>query len=259
MTALYALSPWTLLGVTAVVAVVLTCAGRVVVRRRFPRWDFVQHNEVAGFIVAVVGTLFAVTLAFVTAIVWQEYDRSASRAAVEASAATDVWHLALGLPEPLATRTRSRIVEYAHAMVEREWPAMRRGEASESGERILTEALSDVARFHPRDTGEANVQAAVLHGLETMHDARRDRLFDNAAGVSPFQWGILLVGALVVIGFCYLFGMANEGVMLIMLSLLAILIASTMVLIFELDYPFRGDLAITPQAWTGFLQRLTVP
>jgi hypothetical protein len=35
----------------------------------------------------------------------------------------------------------------------------------------------------------------------------------------------------------------------------AAMIAATFVLIFELDYPFRGDLSVAPTGWQEFLDR----
>jgi hypothetical protein len=259
VTVLYAIPPWVLLFAAIALGVAATLAGRIVIRHTFPSWDFVQHNNVAGFIIAVVGTLYAVSLAFVTGIVWQEYDISQARVGSEAAAAADVWHLAVGLPPPIGEHVRVEIAQYARIMIDREWPAMRHGTASNAGERVLTGAINEVSRFRPRDPGSATVQAEVLGHLTAMHDARRARLYDNNAGISPFQWVVLLIGALVVVGFCYLFGMSNERVLLMMLAAVAIIITATWVLVFELDYPFRGQLGVTPEPWVSFLQRLRQP
>ena len=55
----YTIPAW--LGFVIIVAVsaALACGGHVLVRRSFPRTDFIEHNEVAGFIFAVVGVFFA--------------------------------------------------------------------------------------------------------------------------------------------------------------------------------------------------------
>jgi hypothetical protein len=38
-----------------------------------------RHNEVAGFIYAVIGVLYAVVLGFTAVIVWERYDQAKSR------------------------------------------------------------------------------------------------------------------------------------------------------------------------------------
>jgi len=66
-----------------------------------------------------------------------------------------------------------------------------------------------------------------------------------------FLIGIAL--AILVVGFCYLFGMANARTHLMMTSAVAVIVASMFVLIFELQLPFRGDRGIAPTSWSGFL------
>jgi Protein of unknown function (DUF4239) len=253
MTALYALPPWVVLLGAVVLAVALACAGHVTVRRAFPRIDFRAHNDVGGIVLGVTGGLFAVMLAFIVAIVWQEFDAATQRVAVEVGAATDLWHTSRGLPAPLGPSVRRDLVGYAGLMVRDEWPAMRTGGRSKVAEHVLTRTFEDVAQFRPANAGAANAQSASLQYLGALHDARHRRLDDNSSGVSPFEWTILLIGALVVVGICYLVGLSSLRAQLLMTGAVAAMIAATFVLIFELDYPFRGDLSIEPSGWQEFL------
>lgn len=252
---IYAIPAWLFLFLACSTATVLACAGQILVHRRFPSVDFAKHNAVGGYMLAVVGTLYAVTLAFVTVIVWQEFDASKERVSQEAGDAASIWHLTAGLPDPLGAKLRSQMADYAHAMIAIEWPEMRFGLESGRGEAILTDAISEVAKFRPSDIGASNTQAVVLGRLADLHDQRRHRYQDNASGVSPFQWTVIIVGALVLFGFCYLFGLENVRVHLLMTAALAITISSMFVLIVELDYPFRGDLSVSPEPWATFAPR----
>lgn len=253
MTALYALPPWVVLLGAVVLAVALACAGHVAVRRTFPRIDFRAHNDVGGIVLGVTGGLFAVMLAFIVAIVWQEFDAATQRVAVEVGAATDLWHTSRGLSAPLGPSVRRDLVGYAELMVHDEWPAMRTGGRSKAAETLLTNTFEGVARFRPGNPGESNAQSASLQYLGVLHDARHHRLDDNSSGVSPFEWTILLIGAIVVVGICYLVGLSSLRAQLLMTGAVAAMIAATFVLIFELDYPFRGDLSIEPAGWQEFL------
>jgi hypothetical protein len=256
MTHFYAIPSWLLLVLTCAIAVAFATGAQIWIHRRFARIDFLQHNEVGGFIITVVGTLYAVTLAFVVSIVWQEYDGSATRCAMEAADGATAWHIAVGLPAPTGSYTRSAVVDYARLMIVDEWPAMRHGEASKRGEKLVTGLLHDLAVFRPANAGETTVQAQVLADIELMHNARHQRLADNATGLSPFQWTILLLGAVITIGFCFLFGLANQFIHNVMTGAVACVIALTFVLIFELDYPFHGDLGISSAPWQTFLRSI---
>jgi hypothetical protein len=255
MTALYAVPSWLLLVLAIAAAAAAACAGQMAVRRAFPRVDFTKHNEVGGIVLGVIGGLFGVTLAFIIAIVWQEFDGTSQRVAVEAAAATDLWHVSAGLPAPEGRRLRAGLVTYSSLMVDKEWPAMRRGGSSADAELLLTRSYEAVARYRPRDAGATNAQAAALQYLGALHDARHRRLDDNRSGVSPFEWAILLVGAVAVVGLCYLVGLPSLRTQLVMTGAVAGMIAAMFVLVFELDYPFRGDLSVPPAEWQEFIDR----
>ncbi len=255
MTALYAIPSWVVLLLAAGIAAAFACAGHVAVRRAFPRVDFRAHNDVGGIVLGVTGGLFAVMLAFIVAIVWQEFDTATQRVAVEAAAATDLWHTARGLPAPLGPSVRGGLAEYASLMVHDEWPAMRSGGSSKRAEDVLTRTFEGVAQFRPANAGASNAQSASLQYLGALHDARHHRLDDNNSGVSAFEWTILLIGAAVVIGIGYLVGLPSLRIQLLMTGAVAAMIAATFVLIFELDYPFRGDLSVAPTGWQEFLDR----
>jgi hypothetical protein len=253
MTSLYSFPSWLLLVVVVGGAAGLACAGLLAVRKRYPNIDFRQHNELGGIVIGIAGGLFAVTLSFIIAIVWQESDATSQRVSIEAAAATDTWHVAAGLSPALAREVRGLLFDYAGTLVHEEWPAMRRGESSPHAEVILTRAFESIARYRPANAGESNAQAAALQHIAELHDARHRRLDDNVSGVSPFEWTILFIGAVVVIGFCYLVGTADLPAQLIMTGAVAALIAAMFVLVFQLDYPFRGDLSVAPSPWLEFL------
>src|SRR5437868_12955855 len=77
--------PTALLAVLAfVVAVGLSIGGLMLVRQSVELSTLERHNDVAGFIIAVVGVLYAVLLAFVVVVTWQAFDRAGQVAGEEA-------------------------------------------------------------------------------------------------------------------------------------------------------------------------------
>jgi Protein of unknown function (DUF4239) len=253
--ALYAIPSWLLLIVAILVAGGLAAGGQLAVRRAFPRVDFSEYNTVSSIVLGVVGALFAVTVAFIIAIVWQEFDATSQRSAHEVGAASDLWHISRGFPEPAGRELRNSLIAYADLMVHDEWPMMRNGGSSERAEAVLTRTYESVARFRPANAGEANAQDLALQYLGALHDARHHRLDDNASGIMPFEWTILLVGAVVVVGLCYLIGLSNLRTQLLMTATVGAMIAATFVLIFELDEPYRGDVSVAPSGWYEFTGR----
>jgi hypothetical protein len=239
-------------------AVALACIGQSYVHHLLPERDFVRHNEVGGFIIAVVGSLYAVLLGFLTVSTWQHFADARQLAAQEAAAAADAWHMAVDLPSARRTKIRKDILDYSNIMVSKEWPAMRSSGFDARADVIVMDAIIQAGQLRPVDLGVANAQNATLQQLGVLHDLRQRRLDDNASGIAPFEWLVLLIGAGCVICFCWLFGVTNRRAHLLMTSCVVIVITSLLVLLFELQYPFRTSLGIPPDSWHAVIRHIIV-
>ena len=237
-------------------AVTLACLGQWYVHRQFSEADFVRHNEVGGFIVALVGALYGVLLGFMTVIAWQHFAGSAQLVAQESAAAADAWHTSVGLPAGPRSRVRRDMLLYANAMVKREWPDMENRAYDKYSDLIVMDAIGAVGDFNPRLLKEANAQTATLAQLSALHDYRYRRISDNRSGILSFEWLVLLAGAVCIVGFCWLFGLENKNVHLIMTSTVTTIITATLILLFELQYPFQSALRIPPDDWTGVVSHI---
>lgn len=238
------------------IAVTVVCGGQIFVHRHFRDQDFVQHNEVGGFIIAVAGSLYAVVLGFLTLVAWQHYSDARQLVAGEAAAAVDGWHVAVGLPPSQRTHIRQDILEYSLRMVEHEWPLMLGGNSDLRSGIVIMDAIGRTESFAPRNFGESNAQSATLQQLGIIHDDRQRRLADTTSGIARFEWLVLAIGAGCVLCFCWVFGLANAQVHLLMTSAVTVIIVSTLVLLFELQYPFRGGLGISAADWNAVIDHI---
>lgn len=238
------------------VAVAFACGGQAYIHSRFSTHDFVQHNEVGGFIIAVAGTLYAVLLGFLTAVAWQNFAEARQLVTLEAAAATDVWHTAVGMPQSERSRVRHDALEYSLSMLETEWPQMRSGRRDAQADYILMDAMTASGAFRPADLMQSNAQSQTIAQLTVVHDVRQRRLTENTSSISPFEWLVLVLGAACIVAFCWLFGLANGRIHLLMTATVAILTASVLVLLFELQFPFRSDLRIMPDSWEASVSHI---
>jgi hypothetical protein len=65
-------------------------AGLEVVQRLVPATSRQPHNDVAGFIYAALGVIYAVLLALVVIAVWEEYDAASVTVEQEANAVAEI-------------------------------------------------------------------------------------------------------------------------------------------------------------------------
>lgn len=253
----YALPDWLGLFLTIIACVAIACAGHVAVHRYFRHVDFIAHNEVAGFIVAVVGVMYAVLLAFLTVIVWEHFAQSEERAQAEVDAATDVWRYDRLLPARTAQQIRDDLGRYAEVIANDEWPKMRNGESSPEAQRLIIRLIDAAASAPVNGAQQANLQNHLLDRVQTMADLRRHRISDSRSGIPLVLWVGLLIGAVTLIGFLYLFGVKNFTAQLLMTAATATMIGISFGLILELDYPFRGYVSVSPERWVALHQDIT--
>ena len=105
----------------------LALIGFELVQRLVPAVSRQRHNDVAGFIYAALGVIYAVLLALVVIAVWEEYELASETVEREANAAADIFWLADQLPEDRGTHVQVLVRSYAEEVVHREWPLMEQG------------------------------------------------------------------------------------------------------------------------------------
>jgi hypothetical protein len=240
----------------AAIAIVAALSAQALVHRRFRSSDFVGHNEVGGIIIVVSGSLYAVVLGFLTVVAWEHFQDAREIVVVESNADIDIWHSTVGLPLKVRQRVRSDMIRYADVMVAREWALMKHGKFDPDAAIIGMDAMTTTGAMVPANQGEANAQIITMQLLNVMHDARQRRIAMGHSGLSWFEWLILLSGAVCIVCFCWLFGVTNRRAHMLMTSTVVVIIVSTLVMLFELQYPFRSAISIEPDAWSGAITHL---
>jgi uncharacterized membrane protein YeiB len=216
-----------------------------------------RHNDVAGYLFSAVGILYAVLLGFVVVVVWQKYDATVANVQDEVDAAADLYHVVDGFPPVARAAVRRDLAQYAHRMIEREWPAMARGEdIPDAGAGLLDDASYRIDSFSPTSRRGLNAQQAAINDEQRLLDARRQRLIHAAPAVPSILWFALIAGALAMVAFCYVFGVENRPAQLLMTAILVGLIGMLFVVVYEFATPFSGSVTISSDGWTYLAQRL---
>src|SRR3712207_4192201 len=101
--------------------------GLMVVQRLVPATIRKEYNDVAGFVYAVLGVIYAVLLALVVIATWEEFGRARVTVEAEANALAEIFWLAHRLPEPQGRELQELCRAYAEEVVNVGWPLMERG------------------------------------------------------------------------------------------------------------------------------------
>jgi hypothetical protein len=225
-------------------------------RKYVPPEKLLPHHEVAGFLVAVVGVLYAVVLGFVVVTAWTAFDQAQRNADAEASDAAEIFSMAEVMPQPLHARIQKEVAGYAFAVRDVEWPKLQKGIQDEAARDLLIDAWRTLALESPEGPHTPMSERESLmaqHMFSTFEDLRvhrRLRLIDAGAHLSNALYYVLLVGALQLLAFVFLFGVLNQTLQLTMTFLVAGMIGLLLGIVIDLDRPYAGSLRVSPEAWT---------
>jgi hypothetical protein len=94
---------------------------------------------------------------------------------------------------------------------------------------------------------ENAILQAQLTQLNSLTQARRERL-DLASGIVPgIVWLVLVSGAIVTVGFTFFFGAPSLLAQVLMNGSLSFVIFMALLVIQEINYPFSGPVSVTPE------------
>ena len=120
---------------------------------------------------------------------------------------------------------------------------------------LLDEMTLHFENVEVRTKAEQVRYGEALAQMEELADARNARLVEAGEGIPTVLWGVLAVGGIIVVGFAYLFGLENTLVHNLMVGALALVISSVLFMIGVLEYPFSGDVRVSPEAFELVLER----
>jgi hypothetical protein len=249
---LQSLPTWALAVVIVGGFLAVTLAAGYVVGRCTSREVRAQHNDLAGFILAVIGVVYAVLLGFVAIGVWERFENAESRTYDEAASLTVVYRDASSFPQ--SRRVRAAITQYVNTVMNEEWPQMRQGGYSLRARREVEAIDSEVRALGVNNARAQNVQSQMLQAMEQTLSDRDERMSIDAHGINVIMWIVLGAGAIITVGFTYLFGFKQTVMQQLMIGSLSLLIGLVLFLTFSLDYPFRGDISVGPDAFQNALR-----
>ena len=209
-----------------------------------------QHNEFVTSTSGLIGVFFAVLAAFIAVEAWETFSKAGDIAATEASLTSDRARDVGTCPEPLRTKLLINLTDYVDIVLKKEWPDMADGvEFSDAGSDALSRFHRDLVSFHSEDSIQVAIFSETLSRLNSLYDARRARLLAATDHIASAVWWVVLIGAGLTIGLTFLFGMESYRMHAALASTAAASLALMIVLIASFDYPFRGEVQISPEAF----------
>ena len=237
------------------ISMLLAAGGLILVQRLVPIAVRRQHNDVAGFIYAVLGVVYAVLLGLMVVAVWEDWNMALRTVDDEASALAEIFWLADRMPESEGHHIQELARSYARVVINEEWPLMEKEKSSPRAWELLDEIRHDLQSFEPSTPAQQVLYEQGFERMRDLADARRDRMLEAKNGLPAILWVVLILGGIVVVSFTYLFGLDSTLVHVFMVAALALIIALVLFTVAALNFPFKGDITIGPEAMEQILGR----
>lgn len=204
-----------------------------------------------GDLISPLETLAVLQLAFVLVVAAQSYDNARDAAITEAGRADHLFEVAEYAPEPYRQRLQGDVVCYASAVVEQEWPAMAAGRSS-GAPSVWTTRFR--ATFKELGAGQPEFELLVQADDERSA-ARRQRLTEALPAVPETVYWFMVGALAAMVGwFAFSLPRRRSRAMVITLAVVAGVVATSLLLIRDVDRAFGGVVSIEPDAMTSTLE-----
>jgi hypothetical protein len=245
-------------GVAFVVSLMLLSVLGLLVARRFTNVEWLRRqHEVASFFFLMIGTLYAVLIAFAIFVVWTQFQNAGANLEHEANEVGDLSRMAMALPQPMRTKVRTALLEYIHAVLDDEFPAMDKGRSSQR----TWNAVENLWTVYTTADSSCVMMGAYcqqsLEHLNALSNYRRMRLFTSRGTVPEMLWYLLYIGGGVLVVFTYFFGHESLSSQAAMTAAMAGVLAFSLFLIDAYNSPFSGAARVSPAPFRLELQHVT--
>lgn len=212
-------------------------------------WRFAPSDVLRGCADAVgnylqtLGTIYAVLLAFVVFMVWQQFNDARSHVEREAHELLDLTRTLRGLPKELAQPFLRALQSYVQVVLQEEWPVMAACSHAplEQGSRILDGMWEILVAHEPIAENHKSLYDEALARFNDLSDTRMSRLASSRLRIPLALRLLLYTGGVTTVASIWLLSVQSFAVHAIMTGALAGSIAHILYIISDLDDCFSGN------------------
>ena len=212
-------------------------------------------NDIVGYVLSCFCVFYGLLLGLIAVTAYQNVADAGANVTREAAALSALYEDVSRYPEPHSQNLRWLLRDYARYVIKYAWPLQKRGIIPEEGT-IRADAFHDrLLEFQPETPAEEIIHAEALRQLNEFLECRQLRLFSVQSSLPRTMWWVMILGAVFNIALCWLFDM-RFITQLILGGILAAYLGTMIHLIFDMNQPFRGDVAISAEPFERIYARM---
>ncbi|MBX9688827.1 MAG: DUF4239 domain-containing protein [Candidatus Obscuribacterales bacterium] len=237
-------------GVLLVLGSMIASVVGLLIARKLAHLDHLKAtHEVGGYLLSVVGTMYAVLLGLVVVDAMSRFQQGISITESEANSLADVFILSQRMPTERALVVQRLCHRYADLVINDEWKKLDSGHISKDARRTAIELMKAVSNWEPSTESEKAIYPIAVTEACQLWDCRRSRTNMSQHCMPPLEWYILIIGGVVTVVFTYFFGIENLKAQIAMTAMVSMIIALNLFLVMMFGYPFSGELKVAPSSF----------
>ena len=215
-------------------------------------------NDAVSGTVQAIGVFYGITVGLIAVGVWNTYSNSAELVSKEAASISALYRDVSGYPSPLRDELRKGLRDYTVFVIERAWPAQKKGhgQSIDEGTFILDEFQHKLQAFEPANGSQAALHGETLRAYNAFLESRRLRVDAVSSGLSNIMWAVIWVGAIISVGIAYFFNIPDFKLHAILVILMGGFLAMVLFMIIVNDKPFYGYVSISSDPYRLILERV---
>jgi uncharacterized protein DUF4239 len=227
---------------------------KLVISRRATSLAKGSHNDVAGFLLAIVAVVYAVIVGFTIVSLYEASVTANQDVSTEAAELLQLHEGNVSLDSSTRARIDADVVAYANSVVDN-WALISKGNASSQVQTSLNDIYVTLGSYTPHTAAQADYLTASIADVNLLSQARVTRQLEasDSGSVPLVLWiGILLTSG-VTLAFTLVFSLEDVRVASAMVAGVTAVLAVNIFVLIELSYPFLGSVAVGPEKFEAII------
>jgi hypothetical protein len=247
---IYDIPTWQLGLLFALLFVGTTWAGILFVSPFLKLWLKGQEgiNDLVGYALSGFGVFYGLLLGLLAVATYQNSTDVNATVSKEAASLAALYRDVSSYPEPVRTDLTGRLRTYTEFVINKAWPAQRKGEVPQGSVQMMDDFQRVLAGFEPATKGQELLHGEALRQYNDMILLRRQRIQSIGTGIPGVMWYVVGVGAVINTLLILCFRMRLD-IHLVIGGALSFFVGVLIFLVAAMDCPFRGEVSIGPEAF----------
>lgn len=217
------------------------------------------HNDVIGWQLSILGTIYAVMIGFMLYAVWANFQAAETNVDNEANSLVNLFRTADGLPAAQRDAIRIAAANYTNGLLNQEWGTMSRDQVPHGGQLFIMQMWAIMTHTPVQNEAQLASLQQAMQELNSVTEHRRVRILQSRSKIPPILWTVLVIGGIVTIASACLIGSDNFQLHFSLILALSLLISMALVTIQDMDRPFQGAVRVSPYPFVRAQQTMLNP